>query len=360
MTSSYSLQANPQKTLLSPFKLSESISLNNRIVMAPMTRSFADDNLVPTKEIAKYYERRAGAGLIITEGTIVRRDGQGYPNTPGIFNRSQIDAWKKVTDAVHHKNGKIFCQLWHVGRVSHPKYLNGNLPVAPSAIELQGRVSRSGKKHPLEYGKPRELNISEIPDYVHSFISGAKNAMSAGFDGVEIHGAHGYLIDEFLHFDTNRRTDKYGGTAENMSRFLLEILSGMIDEIGNSKIGVRLSPSAYFNLDSDEKDGEVFEYLLEEIGKMNLVYIHQGVVDVSKKPKYITNSGGDFIRSRYKGTLIGNGDFDVRTAEKALIEKKFDLISFGKPFIANPDLVDKIKWGDRLLPYELSMLQNLY
>ncbi|MDX1701157.1 MAG: alkene reductase, partial [Melioribacteraceae bacterium] len=319
-----------------------------------------DNDLVPTQEIAKYYERRADAGLIITEGTIVRPDGQGYPNTPGIFNQSQIDGWKIVTEKVHQKGGKIFCQLWHVGRVSHPKYLNGNLPVAPSPIGLKGRVPRSGKKDALEYGEPRELKKSEMPQYIDSFVKAGVNAITAGFDGVEIHGAHGYLIDEFLHYDTNRRSDDYGGSPENMSRFLLEILKGMITEIGSHKVGVRLSPSAYSSLNADQRDDDIFKYLLSVMSDMDLAYVHQGIIDESKKLKYIGNSGGEYLRANFQGALIGNGDYNLESAKNDIRNGKFDLISIGKYFISNPDLIEKIKKGEPWFPYNNSLLEKLY
>ena len=354
------MQDNNDRTPLSPFKLNDIVTLSNRIVMAPMTRSFADNDLVPTVEMAEYYERRADAGLIITEGTIVRPDGQGYPNTPGIFNQSQIEGWKNVTGSIHGKGGEVFCQLWHVGRVSHPKYLNGALPVAPSAIGLEGRIPRSGKENPLEYGKPRELNTNEIPEYISSFIEAAKNAISAGFDGVEIHGAHGYLIDTFLHYDTNRRTDDYGGNPENMSRFLLEILRGMISEIGKQRIGVRLSPSAYSSLNSDERDDAVFKYLLNSIAEMDIAYVHQGIIDDSKKLEYIGNSGGEYLRQYYNGVLIGNGNYNYETAFNDVHDRRFDLISIGKPFISNPDLIYKIKKGKPWLPYNNTLLKKLF
>jgi 2,4-dienoyl-CoA reductase-like NADH-dependent reductase (Old Yellow Enzyme family) len=325
-----------------------------------MTRCFADNDLVPTVDMARYHERIADAGLIISEGTIVRPDGQGYPNTPGIFNQSQIEGWKNVTGRVHGKGGKIFCQLWHVGRVSHPKYLNGAIPVAPSAIGLMGRIPRGGKKNPLEYGKPRELETAEIPEYISSFIESAKNAILAGFDGVEIHGAHGYLIDTFLHYDTNRRTDDYGGNPENMSRFLLEMLEGMITEIGNQRIGVRLSPSAYFSLNADERDDTVFKYLLSSIDDMDIAYVHQGIIDDSKKLQYIGSSGGEYLRQNYNGVLIGNGNYNHETASIDVRDGKFDLISIGKPFISNHDLIYKIKKGEQWLPYDNSLLKKLY
>jgi len=262
-----------------------------------------------------------------------------------------------VTNRVHEKEGKIFCQLWHVGRVSHPLYLNGELPVAPSAVKLKGRVHR-GKKG-SEYGRPRALRISEIPDYIDSFIEGAINSFSAGFDGVEIHGAHGYLIDEFLHYNTNRRSDEYGGNPENMCRFTLKIIEGIIKEIGNQRVGLRLSPSAYFNLDSDERDGEVFKYLLNELNKFNIAYLHQGIIDKAKMPDYL-NDPLEFLRDHYKGNIIGNENYNMESAANAIMNKECDLISFGKPFISNPDLIKKIKNGEPLLPYNSEMLNRLF
>jgi len=203
------------KHLLTPYQMGP-IELNNRIVMAPMTRCMAGDGLIPTKKIAQYYKERADAGLIITEGSIVRPDGQGYPDTPGIYNNKQVEGWKMVTESVHQAGGKIFLQIWHVGRVSHPSYLDGAKPVAPSAVSMEGPVRR---RKDMQYGTPRELSTEEIPEYVESYGKGAKNAKLAGFDGVEIHGANGYLIDQFLHHHTNRREDSWGGSKENMARF---------------------------------------------------------------------------------------------------------------------------------------------
>jgi len=344
--------------LLSQYKLNKKFTLRNRIVMAPMTRSFADNNLVPTEDIANYYGRRASAGLIISEGTIVKQDGQGYPNTPGIFNKEQIDGWKRVTNTVHSKGGMLFCQLWHVGRVSHPKYLNGNLPVAPSAVKLGGRVPRGGDN--LQYGTPRALDKNEIPFYIDSFIQGATNTIKAGFDGVEIHGAHGYLIDEFLHYDTNKRNDEYGGNPKNMCKFILDIVNGIIKEIGKERVGLRLSPSAYFNVEVDERDELVFDYLFDELNKLDMAYMHQGIIDESRKSNYIDEKPIDYFRSKFRGKLIGNGNYNIESAAEAISNNIIDLVSFGQPFISNPDLVTKIENGELLLPYDSQMLKKLF
>ena len=206
-------------TLFQPVDLGANLTLKNRIIMAPLTRSMADDDLVPTEAMAAYYGRRADAGLIITEATLVSQDGQGYPNTPGLYTQAQIDGWKNVTQRVHQNGGKIFAQIWHTGRVSHSIYHNGELPMAPSAVPIvgHGHVPRTEN---LEYETPRVITVDEIKRVQNQFAIAAKNAIEAGFDGIEIHGANSYLIDEFLHWDTNRREDEYGGTVENMARFL--------------------------------------------------------------------------------------------------------------------------------------------
>ncbi len=225
--------------LLTPYSLNDSIKLKNRIIMAPMTRNMAFDDLSPTPYMAHYYARRASTGLIITEGTIIRKDSQGYSHVPGIFTQSHIDSWRGVTDRVHAEGGKIFSQIWHMGRVNHPHFLNGDLPLGPSATEMSGPVRRSKG---LSYGKSRALKLNEISNLVYDFAIAAKNAMAAGFDGIEIHAANGYLIDQFLHYHTNHREDEYGKTPENMARFALEVVNACGDAIGFEKIGLRLSP----------------------------------------------------------------------------------------------------------------------
>ena len=343
-------------SLLEPYVLSGSLTLNNTIVMAPMTRSMAADNLSPTEEMAAYYERRAGAGLIVTEATIVRPDGQGYPNTPGIYNEDQVAGWRRVTQAVHSRGGRIFLQLWHVGRVSHPVFLDGSLPIAPSPVPLSGAVPRRGE---LRYGTPRGLAIDEIPPLVDAFARGAANALDAGFDGVEIHGANGYLIDQFLHHHTNRRKDGYGGSPERMARFALEVVDAVVQAVGRDRTGIRLSPGAYMNMEPQPADAEVFRVLLGELNKRRLAYVHVGIFDDSMTFDYLGGSASSFIRQHYSGTLIGNGGYTPERAERAIAEGGFNLIAIGRPFIANPDLVDKVRRGTPLATYEPSMLATL-
>jgi len=259
----------PLEILFTPYQLSSSLTLANRIVMAPLTRCMATDNLVPTIQVADYYARRAKSGLIISEATLVRADGQGYPNTPGIFTQAQIDGWHEVTNAVHRQGGKIFMQLWHVGRVSHPIYLDGKQPIAPSAVPLSGRLRRSPTED-LEYGMPRALKTEEIPLIVQAFANAATNALEAGFDGVEIHGANGYLIDQFLHYQTNQRTDEYGGNAEKNARFALEVIDAVVARVGHERVGIRLSPGAHVHLEGQAADVSVFKYLLQQIQQYNL------------------------------------------------------------------------------------------
>lgn len=340
--------------LLSPIRLG-ALELRNRIVMAPMTRSMAEGDLVPTADMAAYYARRADAGLIITEATIVRPDGQGYPNTPGIYNTSQVEGWRRATQQVHAQGGKIFLQLWHVGRVSHPIYLNGELPIAPSAVPISGRVPRTD----AEYGTPRALDIGEIPGLVEAYAQGAGNALTAGFDGVEIHGANGYLIDQFLHHHTNRRTDAYGGSPEGMARFALEVVDAVVAKAGSNRVGIRLSPGAYFNMEGHPDDPPVFRYLLKQLEGHGLAYVHTGIFDDTMTFDYLGGSAGAFLRKNYKGTLVGNGSYTTEKAEKAIADGAFDLVAIGRPFIANPDLIEKIRNGDQLTPYDESMLASL-
>ena len=237
--------------LLQPFKLNNSIELQNRILMAPLTRCMADDNLVPTQAMVDYYARRADSGLIISEATIIRPDAQGYPNTPGLFTSAQIQGWKKVTDAVHEQGGKMFAQLWHVGRVAHPHFFDGDV-LAPSAIGVEGSVPRMRE---LTYITPKAATTADIKSLIADYAKAAENALEAGFDGVEIHGANGYLIDQFLHYAANERDDEYGQTPENMSRFALEVVDAVINVIGADKTGLRLSPGAYGVILKDE-DGK--------------------------------------------------------------------------------------------------------
>ncbi|MDA8017227.1 MAG: alkene reductase [Thermoanaerobaculia bacterium] len=326
--------------------------------MAPMTRSMATDELVPTEATAEYYARRAAAGLLLTEATIVRADGQGYPNTPGIWNDEQVAGWSRVTRRVHEEGGRIFLQIWHVGRVSHPVYLDGGTPVAPSAVPLEGRVSRS---EDLQYGTPRALRGDEIPAYIESFAEGARNARAAGFDGVEIHGANGYLIDQFLHFHTNRRTDAWGGTPAAMVRFAVDVVDSVVDAWGDAgRVGLRLSPGAYFNMEGDPRDAEVFRLLLGELSDRGLAYVHTGIFDDAMIFEELDGAtAGAFLREHWNGTLIGCGNYQPETGAEAIEGGRFDALALGRSFLANPDLVAKTRVGDALRAYDASMLEDL-
>ncbi len=252
--------------LFQPFALNDTIKLKNRIVMAPLTRCMADENLVPTQQMADYYARRAETGLIISEAVIIRPDGQGYPNTPGLFTPAQIDGWRVVTDAVHKNGGKIFAQLWHTGRIAHTHFFGGET-VAPSAIAHEGTVPRMRE---LSYAVPKALSKPEIDQLIVDYTQAAANAIDAGFDGVEIHGANGYLIDQFLHYSSNIREDEYGVTPQNMARFPLQVVDAVTNRIGGDRTALRLSPGAYVHIDTDTRDRDVFDYLLKELEKREL------------------------------------------------------------------------------------------
>ncbi len=344
------------ETLLSEFELSSAVTLSNRLAMAPMTRSMAGEGLVPTPAMAEYYARRAAAGLLITEGAIVRADGQGYPDVPGIFTDAQVEGWSLVTRRVHEEGGRIFLQLWHVGRVSHPSYLDGELPIAPSAIPLEGRVPRSGG---LEYGTPRAISADEISELVEAFARGAANALAAGFDGVEIHGANGYIIDQFLHHHTNRRDDAYGGSPAAMSRFALEVVDSVVARTDAGRVGIRLSPGAYFNMESHPDDAEVFRHLLGELEERGLAYVHVGIFERTTIFDDLDGTAETFLRENYTGSLMGCGGFTPESAAAAIADGAVDLAAFGRSFIANPDLVARIGSGKTLEPYDQEMLARL-
>ncbi|WP_019615691.1 alkene reductase [Psychromonas ossibalaenae] len=342
--------------LFQSYALNNSIKLKNRILMAPLTRCMADENLVPTQATADYYGRRAEAGLIISEAVLIRPDGQGYPNTPGLFNKAQINGWLKVTEAVHSNGGKIFAQLWHTGRVAHPHFFGGGDVIAPSALAVEGSVPRMRE---LTYQVPRAAGDTDIKELVEDYAQAAANALEAGFDGVEIHGANGYLIDQFLHHDSNRRSDMYGGSAENMSRFALAVTDAVITRIGNNKTALRISPGAYVNMQADSRDRAVFDYLLAELELRDLAYLHIGIFDDSMQFDYLGGSVSSYVRTHYHKTLVGVGSYTAETASTAINENKFDLIAVGRPFIANPDYVNRVREGAELVPYSDEMLDSL-
>ena len=327
--------------LFTEYKLGN-LSLQNRIVMAPMTRSRAIDNL-PNDIMAEYYAQRSKAGLIITEGVAPSANGLGYARIPGVFNSEQVEAWKKITTAVHKKGAKIFIQLMHTGRVSHPDNMpEGTEIVAPSAVTLSGEMY-TDSKGPQAYPKPKEMTKADIEQAISEFVIASENAIEAGFDGVEIHAANGYLLEQFINTASNKRTDEYGGSIENRSRFVIEVSKAIVNAIGAEKTGIRVSPYGVFNDMAvyDELDA-TYEYLIKELNKLNLTYIH--VVDHSSMGSpNVPQEIKDKIRTLFSGTYILSGGYDLERANKDVDEDKGDLVAFGRPFISNPDLVVRLQ-----------------
>lgn len=320
-------------TLFDPIKIGD-LELNNRIIMAPLTRCRAEPGRVPGDLIAEYYAQRADAGLIISEATSVTPMGVGYPDTPGIWSAEQVQGWKKVTDAVHAKGGKIVLQLWHVGRISDPIYLDGQLPVAPSAIKPAGHVSLV---RPMkDYETPRALETNEIPGIIEAYRKGAENAKEAGFVGVEIHGANGYLLDQFLQDSTNKRTDAYGGSLENRARLMLEVTDAAISVWGAGRVGVHLAPRADAHDMGDSNRAETFDYVARELGK-------RGIAFICTREKAGEDSLGPQLKQLFGGVYIANERFTKEQANAWLAEGKADAVAFGIPYIANPDLVERLR-----------------
>ena len=317
------------------------IEVTNRIVMAPLTRSRADEanGDIPGSEInIEYYRQRSSAGLIISEGTQVSQTGKGYMATPGIYSDAQVEGWKLITQAVHEAGSKIVAQIWHVGRISHPHLTGGSLPVAPSAIQPHGvAYTHAGK---VEIPVPHALTAGEIAEVVNEFRRGAANAMRAGFDGIEIHGANGYLVDQFLRDGANKRTDNYGGSVENRCRFALEVVDAAIAEAGARRVGIRLSPVTPFNDLTDSNPQAVFGYLVEQLNQRGIAFIHfiEGATGGSRDVP-----GFDFASARkaFKGTYIANNGYDREMAIEEVESGRADAIAFGRLFLANPDLVQR-------------------
>lgn len=342
----------PTQPLLSSFKLGK-LELSNRIVMAPLTRSRADNpENAPTELHAEYYSQRASAGLIITEATQVSKQGVGYINTPGIHSAAQIEGWKKVTKAVHEAGGKIFLQLWHVGYVSHPDFHNGELPVSASAINPNTKsFTPQGFKDTVE---SRALTIEEIKETIQDYRRGARNAIDAGMNGVEVHGANGYLIDQFIQDSTNLRTDEYGGSIENRSRFLFEILDEVIAELGDStRVGLRLSPSGLFNTQGDSNSKNAWTYVIQKLNDYNLAYVHfvEPLVPLPEDTHF-AKQVLDFYGKLYTGTKIINGGYDQDKGNKEIGEGNADLVAYGKPFISNPDLPKRFELNAPLAQWD--------
>lgn len=326
--------------LFSPFKLG-SITLKNRVAMAPMTRSRAIGN-VPNDLMAEYYGQRADAGLIITEGTAPSANGLGYARIPGIYNDAQVAGWKKVTDAVHAKGGHIFIQLMHTGRVSHPANMEAGAEIiAPSAKALEGKMYTDAEGN-QPYPTPKAMTLADIAQAQEEYVHAAKNAIAAGFDGVELHGANGYLIEQFINPITNQRTDNYGGVQENRNRFALEVATKVAAAIGADKLGIRLSPNgAASGMGTFSGVQEAFVDLAAAFQKIGLVYLH--VVDhFAMGAPAVGEELKAAIRGAFGGTIIVAGGFDKQTAEDALQADKGELVAFGRPFISNPDLVKRL------------------
>jgi len=329
-------------SLFEPLQLG-AVTLKNRIVMSPLTRARASDDRVPNDLMRHYYSQRASAGLIIAEATSVSPQGVGYLNTPGIWCRSHVDGWRQVTEAVHKKGGKVFLQLWHVGRVSDPELLSGQMPVAPSAIACPGNIDLPYLQRP--YVRPRALGVMEVRSVVADFADAAAKALQAGFDGVEIHAANGYLIDQFLHDQSNRRQDEYGGSIENRSRLLLEIVDACIGVWGAERIGVHLSPHNPAHAMMDSNPSALFSYVAQALGQRRIAFLFvreaPGKQDLTRTLKRLFN-----------GPVIVNQDYDQDKAIRVLNAGTADAVAFGRPFISNPDLVERFQANAALNPWD--------
>jgi N-ethylmaleimide reductase len=335
-----------ENLLFSQYKLGQVI-LNNRIVMAPMTRSRAEGN-IPNENMAKYYSLRADAGLIITEGTSPSPNGLGYPRIPGLFNEQQITGWKKVTDAVHNKGGKIFVQLMHTGRVSHPDNMPAGARIlAPSPLKFDGLIFTE-KMNKVPFPEPEEMTIQDIYDTIDEFVNSAELAVEAGFDGIELHGGNGYLIEQFISRTTNHRSDQFGGSVENRIRFVTAMAEKAAAKIGKDKIGIRISPYGVSNGTGYYDDiDETYTQLAAELDKTGIAYIH--IIDHSAMGAPPVNPAiKKAIREIFRGTVILSGNYDLQRAENDLEENKGDLIAFGRLFISNPDFVNRLKKGEEM------------
>ena len=327
-------------TLFDPIQVGD-LQLPNRIIMSPLTRCRASAGRVPNALMAEYYCQRASAGLIISEATSVTPMGVGYPNTPGIWSEEQVAGWRIVTDAVHQAGGRILLQLWHVGRISDPMYLDGELPVAPSAIAAQGHVSLVRPEK--SYVQPRALELNEIPGIIDAFRKGAENAKKAGFDGVEIHAANGYLIDQFLQTESNHRTDEYGGSVENRARLLLQITDAVLEVWEPGRVGMHLAPRGDAHSVGDANPAETFGYCARELGRRKLAFL--------LTREYFQEPGlTPQLKNEFGGVVIGNEKLDKTLAEQLVRDKVVDAVAFGRAFIANPDLVARFEQSADLNP----------
>jgi N-ethylmaleimide reductase len=328
--------------LLESYKLGP-ITLPNRLLMAPLTRNRAVAGMVPSPLAVEYYGQRASAGLLITEASQISQQGQGYQDTPGIFSKEQVAGWRKVTERVHARGGRIFIQIWHVGRISHTSLQpNSGAPVAPSAIRAKGKTFVGGAF--IDISEPRALALEEIPGIVDDFRRATVNAIEAGFDGVEIHGANGYLLDQFAKDGANKRTDGYGGSIENRARLMLEVAMAVASEAGPERTGIRISPVTPSNDISDSNPQPLFEHIVDHFNALKLVYVHV-VEGATGGPRDVAPFDYGSLRKRFKGAYIANNGYDFALADRVLAANEADLIAFGKLFIANPDLVERLQRG---------------
>ncbi|GAA1706748.1 alkene reductase [Kribbella yunnanensis] len=334
-------------SLFSPYALG-SFVLRNRIVLPPMTRNRADDRFVPTPRMAVYYKQRAEAGLMVSEGAAISPSGVAYPRVPGLWTDEQVEGWKPVTEAVHASGGVFFAQLWHVGRVSHSLTQPGGAqPVSASAVPVVDELimTRDGR---IPFETPRELTTDEVRRVVDDYAVAARNAIAAGFDGIELHGANGYLVDQFLNDNVNRRTDRYGGGVSERLRFLIEVIEALCAEVGAERVGVRLSPSGTWMQCADSDKLKLYGEVVRSLDKVGLSYLHlveptiAGSMTVEAAPDSIPSS---HFRSIYSGTLIVSGDHTLESATQALADGRTDLVGFGRPFISNPDLPLRLATG---------------
>lgn len=335
--------SNRPDAFLSPFALRD-LQLQNRVVLAPLTRGRSNEERVANSMMAEYYEQRSGAGLVITEATSISEQALGWVDSPGIYNDAQADSWRQVVDAVHAKGSKIFLQLWHCGRASHSDFHGGDAPVSASAIKLNGEglYTPHGKK---EHEVPRALETNEIPGVVADYVAAAKRAKSAGFDGIEVHSANGYLLDQFLQSKTNQRADEYGGSLENRFRLLREILEGVTKVFGAGRVGVRLSPNGVYNDMGSSDFRETFTYVAEKLDGFGLAYLHLldglafGFHELGE-PMTLSE-----FRAVFKGPLMGNCGYDAESADAAIASGDADMIAIGRPYISNPDYVERLANG---------------
>lgn len=336
------MNTDSSQALLKPVQIGE-VSLKNRMVMAPLTRSRAENkDKAPTDLHVKYYTQRAGAGLIISEGSQVSKQAVGYIHTAGIHSQAQIEGWKRVTESVHREGGKIFCQLWHVGRISHPDFHDGEKPWSSSAVNPHSQAfTTEGFKDTVE---PHAMTLEEVKQTIGEFKQAAKNAIKAGFDGVEIHSSNGYLFHQFFNKSSNHRDDEYGGSIEKRAKFLFDVIDEIKQEVPEGRIGLRLNPSLHgiFGMEADEETIPTFEYIVKKLNDYDLAYVHMSEPfnDVSDKDFLVDNIAEHF-RPLYDGTLMINNSFNRESGNKVIDENHADLVSFGRLFIANPDLPER-------------------